>query len=101
MAQVLAGALAMGFATVAIFFVRFWRETHDRLFALFALAFAVMAVNRVQLSLAMLRGFHREELYWVRVVAFGLILLAILDKNRIRKPTPSSPTEDTGSAPGL
>lgn len=92
MAQLLAGALAMGFGTAAVYFLRFWRETHDRLFALFALAFAVMAANRVQLALATLRGSHREELYWIRVVAFALIIVAILDKNRTRKPSSHSAT---------
>jgi hypothetical protein len=85
MYQIMAGALAMGFALAGIFFLRFWRKTRDRLFALFALSFFVMAANRVLLSLAALRGAQGDHLYWIRLIAFALILAAILDKNRSRK----------------
>ncbi len=50
MKQLLAGALAMGFGVAGLFFLRFWRKTRDRLFALFALSFFVMALNRVVLA---------------------------------------------------
>jgi hypothetical protein len=30
------GTIAMGSAIVAVFFLRFWRDTSDRLFAIFA-----------------------------------------------------------------
>ena len=51
MKQVLMGRLAMACAVAALFFLRFWRQTRDRLFALFAVAFAVLGVNRVGLAL--------------------------------------------------
>jgi hypothetical protein len=87
MYQIMEGALAMGLAVAGLFFVRFWRKTRDRLFALFALSFFVMAANRVQLSLSSLRGLRGDHFYWVRLLAFALILAAILDKNRSRKPS--------------
>jgi hypothetical protein len=79
--DVLAGALAMGYALCGLFFLRFWRDTGDRFFGVFATAFWLMAVNRVSLSA------HYEEsvlpwLYLVRLAAFVLILVAIADKNR-------------------
>lgn len=81
MEQILSGALAMGLAVAGLFFLRFWRDTGDRLFALFATAFFLMAANRVELGL--LEGLAgREQHYWVRFAAFALILVAILDKNR-------------------
>jgi hypothetical protein len=83
--QVASGAIAMGFLVACLFFLRFWRETRERLFALFALSFLILAVNRVGLGLAQGEP-PRDYLYWVRLVAFGLILVAILDKNRYRKP---------------
>jgi hypothetical protein len=89
MNQIMMGALAMGFAVAGLFFLRFWRNTGDRLFALFALSFFVLAVNRVGLALTTGQGGAGDYLYWVRFVAFALILLAILDKNLTRKP-PSS-----------
>jgi hypothetical protein len=81
MYQVTTGAIAMGFAIAALFFLRFWKETRDRLFAFFALALLIMAVNRIGLVLLAGQPSHGDNLYWVRFVAFALILVAILDKN--------------------
>jgi hypothetical protein len=86
MNQILAGAVAMGLGVAGVFFLRFWRKTRDRLFALFALALFIMSANRVGLAFSALRDFRGDQLYWVRFVAFGLILIAILDKNRTRRP---------------
>jgi hypothetical protein len=83
--QIESGALAMGFAVAAVFFLRFWRDTRDRLFVLFALAFAVMAGGRVLYALTEREGIV-EEYYWLRLVAFLFILVAILDKNRSNRP---------------
>ena len=81
MELILSGALVMGFAVAGLFFVRFWRETKDRLFFLLALAFFLMAANRVQLAMWNRPGTHEEQ-YLVRFLAFAMILVAILDKNR-------------------
>jgi hypothetical protein len=86
MNEILTGALAMAFVVAGIFFLRFWRETRDRLFGLFALAFFVLAVNRVGLALAAPESGRGDYHYWVRFLAFALILVAILDKNRSGKP---------------
>jgi hypothetical protein len=77
------GALTMGFVVAGVFFLRFWRDTKDRLFGFFALAFFVLAASRLGLAIhpAESRG---DYLYWVRFLAFAVILLAILDKNRTR-----------------
>jgi hypothetical protein len=74
------GAIAAGYAVAGVFFLRFWRDTRDRLFALFALAFFVLAVNRV--AAVVLPATHHDSVYWVRFAAFAVILLAIVDKNR-------------------
>lgn len=84
------GAIAMASAIVALFFLRFWRDTGDRLFWIFALSFFLLGVTR--LGLAFSRGFAEplalslteaeSPWYWVRLAAFVLILLAIVDKNR-------------------
>lgn len=79
--QFLLGAVAMGAAVAGLFFVRFWRKTGDRLFAVFAIAFWVMALNWTALA------FTREDeirtyLYVVRLMAFIVIAWGILDKNR-------------------
>lgn len=76
------GAVALGAAAIALFFARFWRESGDRFFAIFALAFLVFAVNRVVLLFERQHGGEGVEAYLIRLAAFVLILLAILDKNR-------------------
>jgi hypothetical protein len=82
MPSFVAGAICLAYLTAALFFLKFWKETHDRLFAMFSIAFAVLAVNRALLVL--LREVHEAHswLYFVRLLAFVLILLAVLDKNR-------------------
>ena len=81
MNHVVIGALAMGFFIAGLFFIRFWRETRDRLFAYFAVAFFVLAANRIGFALYAPREEHGDYLYWIRLLAFAIILLAILDKN--------------------
>lgn len=80
----------MGFAVAGLFFLRFWKETRDRLFALFALSFFVLAINRVGLFLIAHQDGHGDHLYWVRLLAFGLILVGILDKNRSSRKHPEA-----------
>ncbi len=90
--QVMFGAIGMGFAVAGFFFLRFWRQTRDRLFALFALAFFVLAVNRFGIALVErhdVEAMRGDYLYWVRFLAFALILAAIVDKNRSQR-SPSS-----------
>lgn len=79
------GVVAMGFAVAGLFFLRFWRQTRDRLFALFSLAFFVLAANRVGFALVARHEGRGDYLYWVRLLAFLLILVAIVDKNRSRR----------------
>jgi O-antigen/teichoic acid export membrane protein len=79
----LAGATCLGSAVVALFFTRFWRDTGDRLFLLFAAAFAIFAVNRLLLTVIDdAEGDGRTAIYLLRAAAFAMIALAIADKNR-------------------
>jgi hypothetical protein len=78
---VVSGASMFAFMVAATFFLRFWKETRDRLFALFALAFGLMAVNRLLLGLAVAREAH-QYIYLVRLAAFVIIAIAVIDKNR-------------------
>lgn len=86
MVDAMAGAIIAGYAVAALLFLRFWRDTRDRLFATFAGAFALLSVQRA-LLLAVPGSPAGEELtmfYLLRLAAFLLILYAILDKNRSR-----------------
>jgi hypothetical protein len=82
MTEFLNGANTMAAAVTALFFVRFWRQTGDRLFASFALAFALLSVHWLTLSLTVPDYELRPLLYLVRLLAFVLIIAAIIDKNR-------------------
>jgi hypothetical protein len=84
MGQFLTGAIAMGFGVAAMFFWIYWRATRDRLFLLFSLSLLVLAANRLALGLADLHGMRGDYFYWIRLLAFVLILVAIIDKNRSR-----------------
>ena len=84
MEQMLTGAIAVGWLVAGLFFFRFWRHTRDRFFLWFALSFWLEAANRVALGLWSGATEHNPVLYGVRVVAYGLILLAIWQKNRPR-----------------
>ncbi|HVH41687.1 MAG TPA: DUF5985 family protein [Labilithrix sp.] len=78
----LTGVTAMGFFVAATFFFRFWRDTRDRLFALFSVAFAGLAINRALLGLIGVGRESQPYLYLFRLAAFLLIAWAVIDKNR-------------------
>jgi hypothetical protein len=78
----LMGAIAMASAVAALFFLRFWRETGDRLFLIFAGAFLLLGLTRIGLAMAGDQSEIDTSWYWVRLAAFVLILIAIVDKNR-------------------
>lgn len=85
MQQMMMGAIAAGWLIAGLFFFRFWRHTNDRFFLWFALSFWLEACNRVALGLVVGAGEDAPLIYAVRVVAYGLILLAIWQKNRPRR----------------
>lgn len=76
------GALALGSWTAAVFFSSFWKASRDRLFLLFSLAFLVLALHWVGLGIVDPPVETRHYLYLLRLAAFVLILIAIVDKNR-------------------
>ena len=82
MQEFLDGATALACCAIALFFLRFWRETRDRFFALFAAAFWVLAADWVALALVNPTDETRHLFYLARLIAFGLIIAAIIDKNR-------------------
>lgn len=82
MTAVVSGALVAGYLVAALFFLRFWSQSRDRLFALFAAAFGVLAIQRLALAVS---GAPIEDQTWfyvLRLLAFGVIAFAIIDKNR-------------------
>ena len=87
----MSGAICALAFVAAVLFARFYRRTGDRLFVYFAVAFAMLAVNNVIIVFAVDRFSDAPEdsrhpiVYCVRLLAFALILFAIVDKNRARR----------------
>ena len=77
----LLGAIAMASLVAGLFFLRFWRDTGDRLFLFFAISFLVEGVNRWALGLSGDPNEGRPFFYFVRFLSFLLILIAIVQKN--------------------
>ena len=86
MNHMLLGGIAIASFIAGLFFLRYWRSTRDRFFLYFMLAFWIEAVNRIDMALT--DAWNEDDSpvhYLVRLVTYGLILLAIWDKNRPRK----------------
>lgn len=78
----ISGAITMGYLVAGIFFLRFWRDTRDRLFAMFGAAFFLLALQRFGLVLTLDVSERAPLWYFVRLLAFVIIIIAIVDKNR-------------------
>ena len=80
----ISGVIVAGYAVAGLFFLRFWRQSRDRLFAWFAAAFWLLGAQRAALAAIEHGSPGATWLYAVRLLAFLLILAAIIDKNRPR-----------------
>lgn len=78
----LTGIAACGCWGICAFFLRFWVDTRDRFFLLFAAAFGVLSLNWLLLAIWQPTGETRPFFYLLRLLAFSLILAAVWDKNR-------------------
>jgi peptidoglycan/LPS O-acetylase OafA/YrhL len=78
----ISGLLVAGYLVAGLFFLRFWRQSRDRLFAFFTAAFWLLALQRGALAAVGLDAPGSTWLYGLRLLAFLLILAAIVDKNR-------------------
>jgi uncharacterized membrane protein HdeD (DUF308 family) len=79
--DMLTGAIAMASTVIALFFLRFWRSTRDRFFLYFALSFGIEGVHRVYSALSYQENEDSPLHYLIRLLAYGLIIWAILEKN--------------------
>jgi hypothetical protein len=78
----LSGMLAAGYLVVAGFFLRFWRQTRERLFACFAVAFVLLAIQRALVVEEFALVEDTTWAYAVRLLAFVVIAYGIVMKNR-------------------
>jgi hypothetical protein len=76
--QFLSGVLVTAYTVAGLFFLRFWRDTRDRLFGYFTAAFFLLAVQQVLVSTVEPAG----PTYLVRLAAFLLIIWSVVEKNR-------------------
>jgi hypothetical protein len=78
----LSGALVTASWVAGLFFLRYFRDTRDRLFLTFALAFWALSLNWLVLAVAHPSDEQRHYYYVIRLVAFLLITWGIIHKNR-------------------
>lgn len=82
MTDLLSGILIAEYAAIALFFAKFWTKSRDRLFLMFCGAFAVLAIQRVAIVLTNEALEQQMPIYLLRLTAFVVIIVAIVDKNR-------------------
>lgn len=82
MYQLMTGMLMILSLVAALFFAVSWRRSGDRFFLIFALAFTLLGIERLILGILNLPESPLLSIYIVRLVAFLLIIIAIVDKNR-------------------
>lgn len=80
----MSGGIAVAFVMIGICFFRFWRQSHIRLFLLFSLAFYLLTIERIVLVLTDPNNEFTPYVYSIRLAAFVVIIIAIIDQNRTR-----------------
>lgn len=77
----IAGMLVMAAFAIGLHFLKFWRLSRDRFFIWFAVAFWVFGLGWIFRAFSSVSE-HGHWAYVPRLVAFLMIIVAILDKNR-------------------
>jgi hypothetical protein len=99
-ADLINGGTTVAALVVALFFLRYWRQTDDRLFLMFSAGFFTFAVSRLILALLPEDDEGRVFIYTLRLLAFALILAAIVDKNRaVEEPNLPDGASQNGHGP--
>ena len=78
----LSGGVFIACLAIALLFMRIHRKSPDRLFLYFATAFGLLAVERVLIAAISTSNEYAPAVYVVRLLAYGCIIVAIIDKNR-------------------
>ena len=78
----LLGKIATSSIAAGGFFLKFWRQTRDVFFLAFGAAFVIEGLNRTSFLLLERPSEGSPSIYVVRLLAFVLILAAIINKNR-------------------
>ena len=78
----LLGIIATASLVAGSYFLKFWRQTRDPLFLAFAAAFLIESINRTCFLFVPRPESGSVTLYFVRLLSYLLILVAIAYKNR-------------------
>jgi len=79
------GTLAAFSAVIALFFLKFLRETRDRLYGFFSAAFGVLTVDWIARAVLTPRHESQHYMFLLRLLAFLLIIAGVVAKNRRRR----------------
>jgi hypothetical protein len=82
MVAFLNGVSACGSLVAGVIFLRFWRQSADRLFLWFAFAFWVLALHWTAVAMVQPADEARHWFYVLRLLGFVLILVGVIEKNR-------------------
>ena len=85
-----AGVGSATFGLAGVFFLKFWRVSQDRFFLFLCLSCFLLSLERLVAMLLFvslppeiaLSGLTRSWIYLLRLVAFTMILVSIVEKNR-------------------
>jgi hypothetical protein len=78
----LLGALTLASWVAGLFFLRFWRSSGDRLFLFFAIAFWLLTLSWAGRALIHWEDESRHQVFLLRLLAFVVVIVAVIDKNR-------------------
>jgi hypothetical protein len=81
----LLGTMAAFSAAIALFFLKFMRETSDRFYGFFSAAFGVLTVDSIARALLTPRHESQHYMFLMRLLAFLLIIAGVAAKNRDRR----------------
>jgi hypothetical protein len=81
MSEFVWGLITMGYAVAGLFFLRFWTRTREGLFAAFAAAFWLLALNQALVAISAIPREEQTWFYLLRLAAFLIIIGAIVGKN--------------------
>ena len=84
------GAIIMGYAVAALFFIKFWRRTRDILFLAFAVAFLLMATTPLLTIVMKVPREEQSPFYLLRLLAFLILIVAVVAKSAARSPSSRS-----------
>jgi hypothetical protein len=82
LATFLDGGRAVFCVIIALCFLRLGRATHDRLYHAFAIAFVLLAASSTLIGLGVASADWSVYAFLPRLLAFLVIIWAIIDKNR-------------------